>query len=71
MLIDKDGFLKVSGKNDSDHNTISIHLNIPQIQRQVCIKQTGWNLKAGEEKWKDFSNQLRLRTEKNTQIITT
>ena len=70
MSIDEEGLLKVTGKNPSDHNTITINLSLPSAQKFVDIKTTGWNIKADEEKWQKFRDELRRRQARATQIIT-
>ena len=62
--------MRVKGKNDSDHNTIMFHMNIPSINKIGAIKKTTWNIHANDEKWRDFSHELEKRNEKATSIIT-
>ena len=61
---------KITGKNDSDHNTISINTLIPYIQKPVILKQTGWNIRADDDKWNKFTNELRKRKQRAIDIIT-
>ena len=59
MEIDEKGLYKISGKNQTDHNTITIDMTITNPYQIKPIKRTGWNLKAPEEKWTQFEEQLR------------
>ena len=70
MTIDEEGLMRVKGKNESDHNTIVFHMNIPSINRIGAIKKTTWNIHASDEKWKDFSHELEKRKQKAATIIT-
>ena len=50
MVIDEDGLLKVKGKkNETDHNTISLELKLPNIDSTKVVKKTDWNLRASSE----------------------
>ena len=58
MTIDEEGVAKIKGRNPTDHNTIIINLDIKNIDRtQVCRRIT-WNIRAPEEKWADFKNEI-------------
>ena len=70
MLIDEDGLYKLKGKNETDHNTICIDINISNIEKTKLMKHVGWNINAPQEKWEDFKNELDKRRDKATQIIT-
>ena len=70
MSIDEEGLLKVKGKKESDHNTISIKINLPNREKIKPVKNTGWNLRASEEKWKLFETNLIERYNKATEMIT-
>ena len=70
ITIDEDGLLKVKGTNETDHNTISIKLNIENIDKTKNAKKTDWNIRASAEKWADFTAELRNRHEKARDIIT-
>ena len=58
MKIDEKGIAKIKGKQASDHNTITLELNIKNIDRSHVVKRTIWNLKAPEEKWKAFQENI-------------
>ena len=58
-MIDEQGLYKISGKNDTDHNSIVLNINIPDIERIKRVKTTIWNLKATREKWDSFAQRLR------------
>ena len=70
MNIDEDGVMKIKGKNETDHNTISIDINIKNIDRTKKIKRTEWNVNAPTEKWQEYSNELRKRKEEAEMVIT-
>ena len=69
-LIDEDGLFKIKGKKESDHNTICIHLTIPELDKSINSKQVGWNIRAPEEKWEAFKHELDIRQQNIIQIIT-
>ena len=69
MIIDEDELMKIKGKNDTDHNTISIYLTISSIEKIKVEKRTGWNLRAPEEKWNEFNDQLIINKRKANEIL--
>ena len=69
MVIDEDGLLKIKGKKETDHNTISIRINIKNIERIKPVKNVRWNLKAPEEKWRQFEQNLKMRYKRATDLI--
>ena len=69
IIIDEDGLLKVKGKKETDHNTILVKMKIESIEKIKPVKNIGWNLKAPEEKWRQFEQNLRNRYKKATDII--
>ena len=70
MKIDEEGLHKIKGKNESDHNTITISIEIDNVDRTRIDKKTIWNLKASQEKWEMYGNELEKRCKKATSIIT-
>ena len=64
MDIDEKGLMKVKGKNESDHNTISVNLEICNINRSYIAKRTTWNMKASEEQWAQYSQNISANIEK-------
>ena len=69
VVIDETELYKVRGKNDTDHNTICIDINIKDLNETKVIKKTDWNLRASEEKWAKFSEELEERQAKAEQIL--
>ena len=69
VLIDEEELFKIRGKNETDHNTIVVELNLPNIDKKGTLKQTGWNLRAPPEKWALFSEELKKRQNKATDAI--
>ena len=69
MTIDEEGLLKITGKKQSDHNTISVKIEIKDIEKMKPVKNVNWNLRAPEEKWKLFEENLKNRYVKATDII--
>ena len=69
VLIDEDGLFKVKGKNESDHNTIVIELNINGTYYPKTEKTTSWNIHAAESKWESFTREIDKRYEKSKAII--
>ena len=70
IKIDEDGLLKVKGKNETDHNSILVNVNIKGIDKLKPTTITNWNIKAGPDKWKKYEEQISMITPKATQIIT-
>ena len=58
MEIDENGIYKISGRNPTDHNTIVIDMCITNIDSIKPTKRVGWNLRAPEENWKRFEEEL-------------
>ena len=69
MIIDEEGLMKIKGKKETDHNTISVKIDTQNIEKLKPIKNIGWNLKAPVEKWKQFEENLINRYTKATEII--
>ena len=70
MHIDEDGLERVRGKNQTDHNTISINMSIHTAHHQKISKRTTWNINAPATQWTRFSEQLNQHYEKAKAIIT-
>ena len=64
MSIDEDGIYKIKGKNETDHNTISLDINMKNVDKTKVIKKTDWNLRASSEKWTQFGEELVRRQSK-------
>ena len=69
MIIDEEGTLKVKGKTASDHNTITVKIEIKNIDQVKSIKRVNWNLKASPLKWNLFKAELRRRNLKAAAIM--
>ena len=69
MLIDEDGIHKLKGRHESDHNTIFLELHMEGNGKEKVIKKTEWNLRASEEKWSQFGEELKRRTQIASQIL--
>ena len=70
MIIDEDEMWKITGKNPSDHNTILLSLYIPCVDKGKTLKTITWNIKANDDKWNEFTNEIRRRTDNAANIIT-
>ena len=70
MKIDEEGLVKVKGKNNSDHNTISINITLHTTLHPKTIKRTNWNIHAPEAQWTAFTNELGRQYSKAKAIIT-
>ena len=70
MEIDEQGLHKLKGRNETDHNTIIVNLNINSIDRTRTFKRTDWNLRASNEKWAEYERMLSIKRNKATEIIT-
>ena len=68
--IDEQGLNKLKGKNDSDHNTITVSLQIENIERTRLTKRAIWNTKAPNKKCQAFSDELDKRCKKANGIVT-
>ena len=69
MTIDEEGIYKIRGKNESDHNTIILSIEIENLDRTRINKRTIWNLKASQEKWDKYGDELNKRCEKASAIL--
>ena len=58
MVVDEDGFLKIRGEKDTDHNTIILTMKIEGAARVRTEKKTRWRLNAPEESWTKFRHEL-------------
>ena len=63
MTIDEAGEYRMRGKNESDHNTILIEVEITKTPKHRPTKSTSWNLKAPPEKFSLFRRKLESATE--------
>ena len=70
MTIDENELYKIRGKNDTDHITICIDLNLYDLNKTKVTKKTDWNMRASNEKWALFGEELTSRQTKTEQIIT-
>ena len=61
ILIDKDGLHKLKGRNETDHNTIIIGLELTNVEKTKVPKRTTWNMRASEEKWNEYRLELSRR----------
>ena len=69
VTIDEKGLMKIKGKNETDHNTIQIDLEVTNADYAKPTKQTTWNLRASEEKWNEFNTQLNKRLPSASKIL--
>ena len=69
MLIDEEGLYKIKGRHETDHNTICLELNINNANKTKMIKKTDWNMRASNEKWTKFGDELTSKTEKAKQFL--
>ena len=69
MEIDETGLYKIRGKNESDHHTILLTVDIPHIDKKQSIKKCGWNLRADDTKWDQFKNEIRKCQPKTKEIL--
>ena len=69
MIIDESGDFVMSGKNESDHNTILIDIEISHVPKQKQERRTVWNVNASEEKYDQFKCQLSALTGKAEEIM--
>ena len=58
MKIDEEGLLKVKGKNESDHNTITINMKIIHENRTQGKKET-IQLNAKPESWEHYREKIK------------
>ena len=59
MKIDEEGLLKISGKNDTDHNTIVVELTIDNLEKTKPVPNVQWRIHAPETSWVKFRHELR------------
>ena len=58
MKIDEDGIIKMKGKKDFDHNTITLILKLEGQDTTKPATKTQWRLNAHESCWKKFRHKL-------------
>ena len=58
MLIDEEGLMKISGKTDTDHNTILININLNRVDKSKPKNRVTWRLKAPPEKWRMYDWEI-------------
>ena len=68
MTIDEIGLYRLTGKKESDHNTIIIEVNMDNTEMMKPEKVTTWRLNAPQEKWEEFRENLE-RLHNNTAVI--
>ena len=56
--IDEEGLHRLSGKCETDHNSIIIETNLCDIQKIQTQKRVSWRLNAPEQKWSAFRTKL-------------
>ena len=59
MKIDENGFFRLKGVKDSDHNSILVEIDMKNLERQKVQKVVRWRLQAPEENWKAYESRLR------------
>lgn len=59
--IDEEGILRIKGKKETDHNTMTLAVHLPYEPRQLKIQK--WK-KGTEEDWKNFNEQLHQSLDK-------
>ena len=69
MVIDEEGEYRMRGKNESDHNSIIVNLEVKRIQKNKIEKKTTWNLKATDDKWHQLRDLLKLSEERAYKIM--
>ena len=58
VVIDEEGLHKLKGTNETDHNSIIVHLNINSMDGINGRKKVDWRLRAPEEKWQQYRDNL-------------
>ena len=62
LEIDEEGSIRIKGKKESDHNTISLEL---QIETQISTSRvTVWNVKD-KEGWEKYNEEMLKENERN------
>ena len=65
VTVDEEGLAKIKGKKTpSDHNTIIIDLAIKNIDKTYSVKRTTWNIRAPEQKWTAFKDDIGKKLDK-------
>ena len=59
MRIDEEGIFKLKGSTDTDHNTITAEIHMPDIEIPPKQKTVVWRLNGPEENWKKFDKELK------------
>ena len=69
MVIDEIGDYRMRNKNESDHNTILIDIEITKEKKSRHNKRTTWNLRASEEKFTNFRQKLKDMRRESERIM--
>ena len=69
MVIDEIGDYRMRNKNESDHNTILIDVEVTKAKKYRQDKKTNWNLKASEEKFANFRQKLKELKRESEKIM--
>ena len=69
MDIDEAGLIRVKGKKQTDHNTISLKLCLDGAYQTKTMKRTTWNIHAPDNKWTSFTKELNQHYAKAKTII--
>ena len=69
MVIDEEGLYKIKGKNETDHNTIITHFQLPNYHKPTATKNSIWRINAPEENWNLFNENLTTLSTKMNDIF--
>ena len=69
MIIDEEGKNRLGGMNETDHNTITLDVEVKRMQHCQVSKRTDWNYKADEMKWDKFRDEIHRSTSKSKSIM--
>ena len=71
MHIDEEGLLKIKGRKETDHNTITAIFYTSPIQQQRLKKNTVWRLNAPECNWTSMNKDLITLSQSVAELLST
>ena len=58
MKIDEDGMFRLKGKNETDHNSIMLKIELTTAHEKSQKRKVQWRLNAPTEKWEEYRRTL-------------
>ena len=58
MHIDEDGLYRPKGKNETDHNSIILKMDVEEREDKRQERRVVWNMKASPERWEQYRARI-------------